>query len=337
MKIGNRGFYGIGAAGFSYAAERTRTNTTGSSFARQAAEAAQRAGKAAAALHGADEGTGDTTIGSWADVVSGSSMSVYRTQEYDPENPVYKVKIWDPSGKVTERMVDVSEVDPQNCDTAEMYAYTSHLKESGKGSFEETVLKAAVAKAAKGAEQKGDGTFSFSEKVDWLKLADDMMQSAYRLGDLKGYMDWKGFLGILEEKHRACIAGASNAGHHERAFKSVGPNAPEEVKTAWMEAAKEAGINGLGMKENGMLGHISQMLVQQVINTYNGKPNPQDILGSTVQSALAAAQKALYALENPLRPSGSRSPEVQQLVQKEKAFYKAFISKLQMTDDREEL
>ena len=39
--------------------------------------------------------------------------------------------------------MDVSKVDPENCDTAEMYAYTANLKESGKGSFEDTVLKAA--------------------------------------------------------------------------------------------------------------------------------------------------------------------------------------------------
>ena len=64
------------------------------------------------------------------------------------------MKAWDKSGNVTEQMVDVSKVDPKNCDTTEMYTYTTNLKESGKGSFEDTVLKAAVAKAVKNAEQK---------------------------------------------------------------------------------------------------------------------------------------------------------------------------------------
>lgn len=76
--------------------------------------------------------------------MSGSSISVYKTSDFDPANPVYKVKTWDREGNVTEQMVDVSKVDPKNCDTAEMYAYTANLKESGKGSFEDTVLKAAV-------------------------------------------------------------------------------------------------------------------------------------------------------------------------------------------------
>lgn len=44
--------------------------------------------------------------------------------------------------------------------------------------------------------------------------------------------------------------------YDEKAFESVGPNAPENVKQAWMEAAKETGTNGLGMMQNGMLSHI---------------------------------------------------------------------------------
>ena len=48
----------------------------------------------------------------------------------------------------------------------------------------------------------------------------------------------------------------------EKAFASVGANAPEEVKKAWMDAAKETGMNGLGISGNGMLTHISKMMVQ---------------------------------------------------------------------------
>ncbi len=96
--------------------------------------------------------------------MSGSSYSVYKTPDFDPENPVYKVKIWDKSGNVTERMVDVSKVDPKNCDTMEMYAYTADLKESGKGSFEDTVLKAVVAKSVKDAESSF-GTWSLTSKT----------------------------------------------------------------------------------------------------------------------------------------------------------------------------
>lgn len=193
--------HGVRTAGYPAAGreeKRTAGNIAGESFARQAAQAAQAQGKETAILHGAAEGTGDITIFSEAELVSGSSVSVYKTQDFDPENPVYKVKIWDKSGHVTEQMVDVSKVDPQNCNTAEMYAYTTNLKESGKGSFEDTVLKAAVAKAAKDGERRS-GTWSFTEKIDWVSVVKDIMQSEYRYGDLKGYMEWKKFLGLLEK------------------------------------------------------------------------------------------------------------------------------------------
>lgn len=194
---------GIDAGGYSttaYETRKTEKNASGGNFAKQAAKAAQAAGHAPAViLHGSDEETGDITIFSGADVVSESSISVYKTQDFAPENPVYKVKIWDKSGNVTEQMVDVSRVDPKNCNTAEMYAYAANLKENGKGSFEDTVLKAAAAKAVKNAEQRSPAAWSFSEKTDWVKIVNDIMQSEYRYGDLKGYMEWKKFLGLLEK------------------------------------------------------------------------------------------------------------------------------------------
>ncbi len=176
---------------------RTERNVADGSFAKQVAETARAAGAATPTLHGAEEGSGDVMIFSGAEIASGSSYSVYKTQDFDPENPVYKVKIWDKSGNVTERMVDVSKVDPKNCDAIEMYAYTADLKESGKGSFEDTVLKAVVAKSVKDAESSS-GTWSFSDKFDWAKIVNDLMQSSYQYGDLKGYMEWKKFLGFLD-------------------------------------------------------------------------------------------------------------------------------------------
>ena len=194
---------GIGTAGYpiaGYDTRKTERNVAGGSFAKQAAEAAQTAGQTqAAVLHGSDEETGDIAVFSNVDIVNNSSVTVYKTQDFDPNNPVYKVKTWDKDGNVTERMVDVSKVDTKNCDTAEMYAYTANLKESGKGSFEDTVLKAAVAKAVKNAEQRNSGSWSFGAKMNWVDIVKDIMQSEYSYGDLKGYMEWQKFLGFLDK------------------------------------------------------------------------------------------------------------------------------------------
>ena len=193
---------GIGTAGYleaGYDTRKTERSVSGGNFAKQAEEAAQVAAQTSSAiLHGSDEETGDIAIFSNVDIVNNLSITVYKTQDFDPDNPVYKVKTWDKDGNVTEGMIDVSNVDPKNCDTAEMYAYTANLKESGKGSFEDTVLKAAVAKAASNAEQRNSGSWSYSTKMNWMDIVKDIMQAEYSYGDLKGYLEWKKFLGLLE-------------------------------------------------------------------------------------------------------------------------------------------
>ena len=40
---------------------------------------------------------------------------------------------------------------------------------------------------------------------------------------------------------------------NEKAFDMIGPNAPQDVKDAWMEAAKEVNANGMGIKKNGII------------------------------------------------------------------------------------
>ena len=183
-----------------YDTRKTERNVAGGNFAKQAEEAAQATAQTSTAiLHGSDEETGNIAIFSNVDVVNNSSITIYKTQDFDPNNPVYKVKTWDNDGNVTERMIDISKVDPKNCDTAEMYVYTANLKESGKGSFEDTVLKAAVAKAVKNAEQRNFGTWSFGAKMNWVDIVKDIMQSEYSYGDLKGYMEWQKFLEFLDK------------------------------------------------------------------------------------------------------------------------------------------
>ncbi len=49
-----------------------------------------------------------------------------------------------------------------------------------------------------------------------------------------------------------------------KAFEMVGRGALQEVKDAWMEAAKEVNANGMGIRGNGMMSHISQMMVQRL-------------------------------------------------------------------------
>lgn len=139
-------------------------------------------------------------VGSWVDTQSNTSFEFYRTQDFDAENPVYKVKAWDAEGNVTERMIDVSKVDTKNCDAVEMYAYSFHLKENG-ASFEDSVLKAAVANAVNRANERQKQSFSagsyLTEKVNWVDIVKDIMSSRQKTGDWKGYLAFKKFLSFL--------------------------------------------------------------------------------------------------------------------------------------------
>ena len=118
------------------------------------------------------------------------------------------------------------------------------------------------------------------------------------------------------------------ADYDEKAFEMVGPHAPQEVKDAWMEAAKEVNANGTGIKKNGMLSHISQMMVQRCNKMLRGEADYSDILGSTVGSAIRATKQALYDLDHPLAPA-YRSIEAEQARIKEREFYTAFLEKLE--------
>ena len=133
-----------------------------------------------------------------------------------------------------------------------------------------------------------------------------------------------GFMEIVEEK----AAQEKAVDHDEQAFEMVGPHAPQKVKDAWMEAAKEVYANGMGIQKNGMMSHISQMMVQRCNKMLRGEADYSDILGSTVGSAIRATKQALYDLDHPLAP-GYRSIEAQQARIKEREFYVAFLQKLE--------
>ena len=134
-----------------------------------------------------------------------------------------------------------------------------------------------------------------------------------------------GFMETMAEK-----AGQDKtADYDEKAFDMVGPNAPQEVKDAWMEAAKEVNANGLGIRGNGMMSHISKMMVQRLNKMLKGETENLDILGSTVDSAIQATKQALYDLDYPLAPA-YRSIEAEQARIKEREFYTAFLERLEM-------
>ncbi len=96
-----------------------------------------------------------------------------------------------------------------------------------------------------------------------------------------------------------------------------------------MEASEQTGSNGFSITSDGKHFHIPKLLVQHAIRWYNGEVDPDNILGNSVESAIRVAEKALYDIDHPLPGTPAKSIEVQQEIMKERAFYVAFLEKLQ--------
>ena len=179
-----------------YNAGRVHKAETNKSFAKSMSEVVQESGVGSI---GSVNESGDTVVWKCCDNVNGLLTTVYKTPDFDPENPVYKVKTWDTEGSVTERMIDVSKINTKNCDAYEMFAYISYLKDSGKGDYRETTGDFSLVWAVKNIGPDGlPRQCDYSEKVNWVEVVQQIMQLQYDVGNIAGYMQFKKFLELLE-------------------------------------------------------------------------------------------------------------------------------------------
>ena len=181
---------GAGYPTAGYETRKAQRNTVGSGFAGQMGNVKNTQSKGIT-LYISNPEDGEA-IGSMGD--HASSVTVYKTKDFDPANPVYKVKAWDAAGNVTERMVDISKVDPNNCDEIEMFAYSSHLTASGKCP---TAQKAFM--GAKSNHDSEKGGSSLFDKGNWMDIVKEIMQMQFHAGNLKGYLDYKQFWDFMDK------------------------------------------------------------------------------------------------------------------------------------------
>ena len=182
---------GIGTTGYTVGYESiTEKNTISKKFSGQMGNVKSTQGTGIT-LYISNMEDGEA-IGSMGD--HDSSVTVYKTKDFDPANPVYKVKIWDAAENVTERMVDISKVDPKNCDEIDMFAYSSHLTASGKCPSAQRAFIGA--KASNDSLNNGGSLF---DKENWMDIVKEMMQMQYHVGNLKGYLDYKQFWDFMEQ------------------------------------------------------------------------------------------------------------------------------------------
>jgi hypothetical protein len=193
MSIGGIGTNAYQTTG--YEAGRTTKKTNSNNFAGQLNGAsAVKISSETTTLHWFDSGEGDKPVGA-VSTPDGGSMTAYKPKDFDESNPVYKVKIWDEAGNVTERTVDISQVDPTNCDEIDMFAYSSYLTVSGKCSNAQSAFLGARADYNSSNDYYGGSP----DKTNWLDVVKQIMQMQYDAGNLEGYLDYKKFLDYLEQ------------------------------------------------------------------------------------------------------------------------------------------
>lgn len=134
--------------------------------------------------------TGDTVVGGWTD--RDSSVTVFRTAGFNADHPVYKVKMWDESGRTTERRVDLSRFDAKDADAIEVYVWTNHMARTA--GLDGAARYYMGAKAA--AHSFGIAT---QQRTNWLNIVNDLMVMRYGAGDMEGFSGLKRYWDALSE------------------------------------------------------------------------------------------------------------------------------------------
>lgn len=267
-------------------------------------------------------------------------MRAMLSEKSTPDNPIVQV-VSNLGGKKVIYNVEVNKVNPNNATQLEMFALLSYTDKMGItdggtfGSHQQLEVYGGNASSIGYCGSLSGADVFLNERFDWASIMERMVQVYKDAGienqaeDCKALFD---FFATYTENNEVKDNTAID-------FSRFAPNAPEEVKQAFMEAAEETGYYEYSGK--GKMNYISQILVRQVENRQNGVENYTDVFGSSVASALQAAREMLYDLENPLKPDSQRSEDIIKYREQEKEFYRTFIEKLEGltdagTDDTEE-
>lgn len=151
-------------------------------------------------LHMSKEGDVEKSVGAWANPNAGRSITLYQPQDYDPANPVYKMKVWDMDDNLLEeRFIDINSIDPNNADSYEMYALSVYGEKSGK--CPDAVSRFTMMHAKQEIEQTAQhGSYSLDTKEDWIGILNDILKEQYDMGFMDGYLKNKAYMNFLTNK-----------------------------------------------------------------------------------------------------------------------------------------
>ncbi len=260
-------------------------------------------------------------------------MRAMLSEKSTPENPIVQV-VSNLGGKKIIYNVEVNKVNPNHATNLEMFALLSYTDKMGItdggtfGSHQQLEVYGGNASSIGYCGSLSGADVFLNEKFDWTFIMEKMIQVYKDAGIEKQAEDCKAlfdFFATYSEKSDVKEKTAID-------FLRFAPNAPEEVKQAFMEAAEETGYN-----EGERMDYLSQVLIHQVENRQNGVADYRDVFGGSIASALQASKEILYDLENPLMPISQRGENAAKYIEQEKQFYRAFIRKLEGLTDADNI
>ena len=252
-------------------------------------------------------------------------MRAMLSEKSTPDNPIVQV-VSNLGGKKVIYNVEVNKVNPNNATQLEMFALLSYTDKMGItdggtfGSHQQLEIYGGNASRIGYCGSLSGADVFLNETFDWTSIMEKMVQVYKDAGienqaeDCKALFD---FFATYTENNEVKDNTVID-------FSRFAPNAPEEVKQAFMEAAEETGYN-----EGERMDYLSQVFIHQVENRQNGVADYTDVFGGSIASALQTAKEILYDLENPLMPISQRGKNAAKYVEQEKEFYRAFIEKLE--------
>ena len=256
-------------------------------------------------------------------------MRAMLSEKSTPDNPIVQV-VSNLGGKKVIYNVEVNKVTPNNATQLEMFALLSYTDKMGItdggtfGSHQQLEVYGRNASSIGYCGSLSGADVFLNERFDWTSIMEKMVQVYKDAGienqaeDCKALFD---FFATYKEKDEVKENTAID-------FSRFAPNALEEVKQAFVEAAEETGYN-----EGERMDYLSQVFIHQVENRQNGVADYTDVFGSSVASALQAAREMLYDLENPLMPISQRGENAAKYIEQEKEFYRVFIENLEGLTD----
>ena len=186
--------------GFAYGYQsRVANNSRNKSFAETVGNVTEMP-SANLTLHISHEGDEEKSVSAWSDANAGRNVTVYQPKDFDPSNPMYRMKIWDENDNLLEeRMVDLRNIDPSKADSYDMFALSAYGEKSGE--CPDAISRFTMMHAKQEIEQTAQkGSYSLDTVENWMDILSGILKEQYEMGFMEGFLKNKAYMDFLSNR-----------------------------------------------------------------------------------------------------------------------------------------